>query len=117
MRLMSEWHYDAILYMSADPRTNPLRPQLLFDISDVIDEKLHACAAHVSQSDRFCQGYSRTLGQMAGVSYAEGLYLGQVLVLDKVSRLVAYLKLSGSKQEPISTVKDMGSCVMLCFVL
>lgn len=85
----SEWHYDAILFMSADLRTNPLRPQLLFDISDVIDEKLHACAAHVSQKvTDFAKDYSRTLGQIAGVSYAEGLYLGQVLVLDKVSGLL-----------------------------
>ena len=84
-----EWHYEAILYFSADMRTNPQRPQLLFDISDVIEEKRQACDAHASQEvTEFALGYSQSLGRMAGVPYAEGLYLGQVLVMDEVKGLL-----------------------------
>lgn len=85
----SDWHYEAILYMSADPRTNPGRPQLLFDISEVLAEKLHACDAHASQKvTGFARNYAESLGRMAGVSYAEGLYLGQVLVMNQVAGLL-----------------------------
>ncbi len=85
----SRWHYEAILYISADPRSNPLRPQLLFDISDVMEEKLHACDAHASQEvSGFARAYAQSLGRMAGVPYAEGLYLGQVLVMDKAAGLL-----------------------------
>lgn len=84
-----DWHYDAIVYFSADMRTNPKRPQLLFDISDVIEEKRLACDAHASQEvTAFALDYSKSLGRMAGVPYAEGLYLGQVLVMDKVAGLL-----------------------------
>ena len=85
----SEWHYDAILYFSADQRTNPGRPQLLFDVSDVMEQKMHACDAHASQKVApFALGLSESLGRLAGVPYAEGLYLGQVLVMDKVKGLL-----------------------------
>ncbi len=85
----SEWHYDAILYFSADLRTNPQRPQLMFDISDVIGEKSKACDAHLSQKvTGFALDYSQSLGRMAGVPYAEGLYLEQVLMMDKVAGLL-----------------------------
>lgn len=85
----SEWHYDAIVYFSADQRTNQQRPQLLIDVSDVMEEKLHACDAHASQKvTDFARAYAESLGRLAGVRYAEGLYLGQTLVMDRVSSLM-----------------------------
>ena len=85
----SDWHYDSILYFSADQRTNPQRPQVLVDVSDVMEEKLHACDAHVSQKvSGFAKAYAESLGKIAGVPYAEGLYLGQAVVLDRVQGLL-----------------------------
>jgi len=85
----SDWHYDAILYFSADARTNPGRPALLFDVSDVIQEKRAACEAHASQKvTDFALDYAKILGRLAGVAYAEGLYLGQALMISKVSGLL-----------------------------
>jgi hypothetical protein len=36
----------------------------------------------------FALDYSQSLGRMAGVPYAEGLYLEQVLMMDKVAGLL-----------------------------
>lgn len=83
-----DWHYDAILYFSADQRTNPERPQVQIDITDVMEEKLHAVNAHTSQNvGGFARIYAETLGRIAGVRYAEGLYLGQPLVMGSVKGL------------------------------
>lgn len=80
-----EWHYQSIFYFSADLRTNKKRPDLLFDVSDVLEQKLAACRAHKSQE---VSDYALRLGQAMGTSIfkpqAEGLYLRQALEIDNV---------------------------------
>ena len=78
----SDWHYDGILYFSADLRTNPKRPDLLMDISAEAEQKRLACAAHASQKvEAFAMSMASRYGELAGVPYAEGLYLKQCLFL------------------------------------
>lgn len=85
----SEWHYDALFYVSADPRTVSSRPDILVDVGDVIEQKLRACDAHSSQNvTPYAIGLSRSLGAMAGCEHAEGLYLPRALVLSDASALL-----------------------------
>lgn len=85
----SDWHYDSILYFSADTRTNRRRPDILIDISNVIEEKRKACDAHVSQKiTQFSIEMAKELGRCAGVEYAEGLYLKQSLVISNIAGIL-----------------------------
>ena len=84
----SDWHYDAILYMSADRRTNPRRPDLLVDITEEAVGKRAACAAHASQRiEEFAMELSRQDGALISAPYAEGLYLHQALPLHSLRSL------------------------------
>lgn len=84
----SDWHYDGILHFSADRRTNKRRPDILVDISDVIEEKRMICDAHASQKvTGFAVELAEEMGRTARVKYAEGLYLKQSLLLSGVSGL------------------------------
>lgn len=90
----SDWHYEALLYFGADLRTNRARPDLLFDVSGVMEEKMAACKAHVSQKvGPYAERLAAALGLMAGVPYAEGLYLHQALKVDCVSALLTQPRL------------------------
>lgn len=84
----SRWHYRNIFFFAADLRTNKTRPDVLFDISDVLEQKLAACRAHKSQG---VADYALMLGQAMGTSIfkpqAEGLYLRQALEIDNVKSL------------------------------
>ncbi len=85
----SRWQYEALLFFGADPRSNAGRPDLFFDITTVMERKLAACAAHASQNVAgYAEAMSVSHGQMAGVKYAEGLYLRHALRLGKVSSLL-----------------------------
>jgi len=84
----SDWHYEALFYFAADPRTVRQRPDILVNVDSVIEEKLKACAAHVSQEVMpYAIGLSRSLGAMAGCEHAEGLYLRRALVLQSIQGL------------------------------
>lgn len=85
----TDWHYEALYYFSADPRSNPRRPDILVDISDVMEKKLAACRAHASQRvEEYADAYSRSLGAQAGVAFAEGLYAKRALTIPSISRLL-----------------------------
>jgi bacillithiol biosynthesis deacetylase BshB1 len=82
----SDWHYDGIVYFGADLRTNPRRPDLFVDITAEAEQKRLACAAHASQNvEAFAMNMARRFGELAGVNYAEGLYLKQSLLLHSLS--------------------------------
>lgn len=87
------WSYRNILYMTADRRTNARRPDLLVDVSDVMERKLAACRAHASQNVAdFTAAYASALGALIGRPYAEGLYLRQALEVPSVSGLFGSAK-------------------------
>ena len=84
----SDWHYSAILYFSADRRTNARRPDVLVDITEEAPQKREICAAHASQRiEEFAMELSRRDGELIGVPYAEGLYLYQALPLRSLGSL------------------------------
>jgi LmbE family N-acetylglucosaminyl deacetylase len=59
------------------------------DISDYIDIKRSACDAHKSQGiTEFAIALSRGYGRVAGVEYAEGLYLGESITIKSISGLM-----------------------------
>ena len=85
----SDWHYDAILYFSADRRTNARRPDLIVDITDEAKEKHAICAAHASQNvEEFAMALSQRDGELIGVPYGEGLYLHQALPLRSLAGIL-----------------------------
>ena len=85
----SDWHYDNIFYFSADGKTNRKRPDILVDISDVIDNKIKACNAHKSQNiTEMAIDMSKEYGKYANVEYAEGLYIRQPLVISTSGALL-----------------------------
>lgn len=72
----TEWHYEGLLYFSADERTNRRKPDIYIDISDVAEGKKRMCAAHGSQNIlSLAMSAAEAYGRIAGVRYAEGLYL------------------------------------------
>jgi bacillithiol biosynthesis deacetylase BshB1 len=84
----SDWHYDAILYFSADRRTNARRPDLIVDITAEAEQKRAACRAHASQNvEEFAMALSKMDGSLIGAPYAEGLYLYQALPLRSLASL------------------------------
>lgn len=84
----SDWHYGAILYFSADRRTNTRRPDVLVDITEEAPQKREICAAHASQRiEEFAMELSRRDGELIGIPYAEGLYLYQALPLHSLGSL------------------------------
>lgn len=84
----SDWHYEAILFMSADRRTNRRRPDLVVDITAEAEEKRKVCAAHASQCiEGFAMNLSRMDGALIGAEYGEGLYLYQALPVRSLTGL------------------------------
>lgn len=85
----TDWHYEAILYFSADRRTNKRRPDVYVDISDVLDVKEAACNAHRSQNILpYAMQMAKEYGVCAGCDWAEGLYLEQSITLDSITGLI-----------------------------
>lgn len=85
----TDWHYDAILYFGPDHKRNKKRPDIYVDITDVIEIKKQACAAHASQKilDPAVE-LAKEYGRAAGVEYAEGLFLSESITLDSISGLM-----------------------------
>ena len=81
-------YFDLFFYHPNFCRPVPVQfhPRAYVDISDTIDTKMHAIAAHESQFA--CRGLpidiyrdiARMNGRMVGVQYAEGLDVGRVLL-------------------------------------
>jgi LmbE family N-acetylglucosaminyl deacetylase len=77
------------LYSYAPTMTRPVpvlfQPRAYIDISDTIETKLKAIAAHKSQffsrglTFEFCRDLARVNGRMVGVDYAEGLDIGKIV--------------------------------------
>lgn len=86
----TDWHYNAILYFGADNKRNKRRPDIYVDVSDVIELKRKACEAHQSQNVLpLALAMAEEYGRTAGVSYAEGLYLEESIVVDHLKWLLA----------------------------
>jgi LmbE family N-acetylglucosaminyl deacetylase len=85
----TDWHYDGILYFGAGHKRNRRWPDIYVDISDHIDIKIRACDAHRSQNiTEVVMALSRGYGRVAGVEYAEGLYLGESITIKSISGLM-----------------------------
>jgi len=83
------WHPNQVLYFSLDPRTNPGRPDLIFDITPVFERKRKVLEAYASQEiTEFLETGSRQAGILGGFSRGEGLYLRQPLRLTDPSVLL-----------------------------
>lgn len=83
------WHPSHVLYVSLDGRTNKKRADILIDIDEVISQKIKSMKCYESQQiDKFLLTNSKYLGNLAGCEYAEGLYLKQPIVLDKIDSLI-----------------------------
>jgi len=85
----TDWHYDGIIYFGGDHKRNKRWPDIYVDISDYIEIKRKACDAHQSQNvTEFAMALSKGYGRVAGVDYAEGLYLGESITIRSISGLM-----------------------------
>ncbi len=76
------WHPSQVLYFSLDPRTNSSRPDIIFDISPVIEKKRAILRSYASQQiEQFMESNARYLGMLGGFDFAEGFYIRQPLRL------------------------------------
>ncbi|HKL57237.1 MAG TPA: PIG-L deacetylase family protein [Sphaerochaeta sp.] len=83
------WHPSQVLYFSLDPKSNPRRPDLIVDISSVMEEKRKVLDAYSSQEIApLMEAWSRQMGFLGGFEFAEGFYLRQPLKLDGVASLL-----------------------------
>lgn len=84
----STWHPHQFFYFSLDPRTNPHRPDIIIDISEVWPEKKKALDAYVSQNvTAIAEQWAQYLGMLGNCSYGEGLYLKHALKISTIERL------------------------------
>ena len=82
------WHPQQSFYFSLDQRTNPRRPDLIVDISEVWAEKKKALDAHVSQTITApVEIWAQALGMLGNCAYGEGLYSKQPLKITALERL------------------------------
>jgi len=88
------WHPKQVLYFSLDPRTNPKRPDIIMDITDVYEDKMKVVKCHASQKvSEFIELMSRQYGGLGGFEYGEALYMKQPLRLDTVEALLSENKI------------------------
>lgn len=88
------WHPKQVLYASLDRRTNPRRPDVIVDISDVIEEKLEAVGAYISQEILpYARKNAEINGSLGGFAFGEGLYIKQPLRLGSASSLLCDSKI------------------------
>lgn len=88
------WHPKQVLYFGLDHRTNPRRPDIIFDIGDVIGEKQTAADFHVSQGvGPHVQAIARNMGNLGGFKFGEGLFIKQPLRLNDVNALFSENKI------------------------
>lgn len=85
----TDWHYEAILYLGSDNKRNKRRPDIYVDITDVIEIKKKSCEAHKSQNVLpLAMNLAEEYGRIAGVEYAEGLFLGESITVDSISSIM-----------------------------
>lgn len=72
-----EWDLKQVFYITLDTSANSKKPDIIIDVSDVIDEKLKAVKCHASQevTDHIMEN-AKIYGKMAGFEYGEALYRG-----------------------------------------
>lgn len=74
----TRWHPRNYFHMCGDFTHNYRRPDILVDVSDVIDDKKRVCDSHASQKvTEYAMTIAKSHGMMAGCEYAEALYLAQ----------------------------------------
>lgn len=82
------WHPKQVLYFGLDDMTNARRPDIIYNISDVIEEKQIACNFHASQGiGSYVEPDGKRLGSMGGFKYGEALYIRQPLRLDDIESI------------------------------
>ena len=82
------WHPKQVLYFGLDDMTNQRRPDIIYNISDVIKEKQIACNCHASQGiGEGVMADAERLGRMGGFPYGEALYIRQPLRLDDIDSI------------------------------
>jgi len=73
----ARWDFMQVFYVSVNPAANSKDPDIIIDVTDVIDEKHEAANCHASQgvADSLIRlaGY---YGEKSGFSYGEALYKG-----------------------------------------
>lgn len=83
------WHPSQVLYFSLDPKSNPRRPDLIVDITSVMEEKRRVLQAYASQEIvPLMVSWSEQMGFLGGFQFAEGFYLKQPLRLDGAKALL-----------------------------
>lgn len=72
-----QWDLKQVFYLSLDSSANSKKPDIIIDVTDVIDEKYEATKCHASQgvADPQMQ-IARVNGKMGGFQYGEALYKG-----------------------------------------
>lgn len=88
------WHPKQVLYFGLDHRTNPRRPDVIFDIGDVIEEKQKAADFHASQGvGGAVKSMAKRFGRLGGFEYGEGVFIKQPLRLSDVNCLFSENKI------------------------
>ncbi|MCH4888977.1 carbohydrate esterase [Acidaminobacter sp. JC074] len=83
------WHPQQVLYVSLDQRTNPHRPDLIIDITEVYSLKEKVVSSYESQGILpFVEKHASYYGGLGGFKYGEGLYIKQPLRISTVSSLL-----------------------------
>lgn len=71
------WALKQVFYLSLDSASNSKKPDMIFDVTDVIDEKYEATSCHASQGVADPQRVLAQInGKMGGFQYGEALYRG-----------------------------------------
>ncbi|WP_157950273.1 PIG-L deacetylase family protein [Vallitalea okinawensis] len=71
------WDLKQVFYLSLDSSANSKKPDLIIDVTDVIDEKYEATKCHASQGVADPQiNIAKINGKMGGFAYGEALYRG-----------------------------------------
>lgn len=71
------WNLKQVFYLSLDSSANSKKPDLIIDVSDVIDEKYAATKCHASQGVADPQiNIAKKNGKMGGFEFGEALYRG-----------------------------------------
>lgn len=72
-----EWQLKQVFYLSLDSSCNSKKPDIILDVTDVIEEKYAATSCHASQGVADPQRRIAELnGKLGGFKYGEALYRG-----------------------------------------
>lgn len=72
-----QWDLKQVFYLALDSSANSKKPDIIIDVTDVIDEKYEATKCHISQGVADPQiKIAEINGKMGGFAYGEALYRG-----------------------------------------